>query len=76
MQVLLLPGWDYLPYDHVLPTRGVIGRRMAVAEVLLAPPRGPRLLVASAEVASQRLPQPDPSTVLRVGSGACGAPRW
>src|SRR3954471_5831335 len=69
MQVLLLPGWDCLPYDRVSPTRGVMGRRMAVAEALLVPPQGPRLLVASTEAASQRLPRPDPTAVLRLARG-------
>jgi transcription-repair coupling factor (superfamily II helicase) len=69
MQVLMLPGWDCLPYDRVSPTRGVMGRRMAVMEALLVPPRGPRLLVASAEAASQRLPRPDPTAMLRLARG-------
>jgi transcription-repair coupling factor (superfamily II helicase) len=69
MQVLLLPGWDCLPYDRVSPTRGVMGRRMAVAEALLTPFQGPRLLVASADAASQRLPRPDPAAVLRLARG-------
>src|SRR3954471_19322782 len=70
MQVLLLPGWDCLPYDRVSPTRGVMGRRMAVVAQLAAPPEGPCLLIASAGPAAQRLPRHDPAAVLHLARGA------
>ena len=67
--VWLLPGWDCLPYDSVSPSRAVMGRRMALpAEIAAA--RGPRLLIASVEAASQRLPCPDPAATLRLEQGA------
>ncbi|TCZ54985.1 DEAD/DEAH box helicase [Roseicella aquatilis] len=69
MAVLLLPGWDCLPYDRVSPSRAVIGRRMAVAAALAAERRGPCLVIASAEAASQRLPPHDPGAVLRIARG-------
>ncbi|MCB4825052.1 DEAD/DEAH box helicase [Roseicella aerolata] len=67
--VLLLPGWDCLPYDRVSPTRGIMGRRMAVLAALAAPPEGPRLLIASAEAALQRLPRQAEAS-LRLERGA------
>jgi transcription-repair coupling factor (superfamily II helicase) len=67
--VWLLPGWDCLPYDRVSPSRTVMGRRMALPAGIAAC-EGPRLLVASAEGASQRLPRHDPDAVLTVVRGA------
>jgi transcription-repair coupling factor (superfamily II helicase) len=70
--VLLLPAWDCLPYDRVSPSRAVMGARMAVVARLTgstaqlsrreaeereaAKPERPRLLIASVEAATQRLP--------------------
>jgi transcription-repair coupling factor (superfamily II helicase) len=72
--VLLLPGWDCLPYDRVSPSRAVMGRRVALAAALAAAGRGagspPRLLVASAEAASQRMPRRAPAAGLRLERGA------
>jgi transcription-repair coupling factor (superfamily II helicase) len=64
--VVLLPGWDCLPYDRVSPSRAVMGRRMALPGALAAA-TGPRLLVASAEAASQRLVRSDAGLSLACG---------
>ncbi len=59
-EVLLLPGWDCLPYDRVSPSRAVMGHRMALCARRSTLTEGrPRLLIASAEAASQRLPRLD-----------------
>ncbi|TDH60336.1 DEAD/DEAH box helicase [Dankookia rubra] len=67
LAVLLLPGWDCLPYDRVSPSRAVMGQRMEVArrtgEV------GPRLLIGSADSLAQRLPPPDAAAALRLETG-------
>ncbi|MBL6457173.1 DEAD/DEAH box helicase [Belnapia sp. T6] len=63
--VLLLPGWDCLPYDRVSPSRAVMGARMVLAAGLAE--AGARLLIASAEAASQRLPRPPRGLRLALG---------
>ena len=58
LEVVLLPGWDCLPYDRISPSRAVMGSRMAALAVLARPARGPRLVIASLAAAMQRLPPP------------------
>jgi transcription-repair coupling factor (superfamily II helicase) len=65
-EVLLLPGWDCLPYDRVFPSRDIMGQRMALATALLAGGGAARLLVASVEAMSQRLPRPDAGACLHL----------
>jgi transcription-repair coupling factor (superfamily II helicase) len=65
-EVLLLPGWDCLPYDRVSPSRDIMGQRMALATALLSGGGAPRLLVASVEAMSQRLPHPDAGACLHL----------
>jgi transcription-repair coupling factor (superfamily II helicase) len=67
LEVLLLPGWDCLPYDRVSPSRAVMGQRMAVAREACR--AVPRLLIGSAEALAQRLPRPDPAAWLRLEAG-------
>ena len=60
VEVLILPPWDCLPYDHASPSRECQGRRLQVLNRLAAgaadgaPDR--QVLVVSAEAAMQRLP--------------------
>jgi transcription-repair coupling factor (superfamily II helicase) len=56
VEVLVLPPWDCLPYDHASPSRDCQGRRLDVLRRLSTAPVGPRLLVVSPEAAMQRLP--------------------
>jgi transcription-repair coupling factor (superfamily II helicase) len=69
VEALLLPAWDCLPYDRVSPSRAVMGARMAVVARLAKPARAARLLVASVEAATQRLPRAaDPGVTLEAGA--------
>jgi transcription-repair coupling factor (superfamily II helicase) len=67
--VLLLPGWDCLPYDRASPSRATMGARMAALAALARPAAGARLVIASLGAALQRLPPRDApdSLVLRQG---------
>ncbi|MBO1073313.1 DEAD/DEAH box helicase [Roseomonas marmotae] len=69
VEVLLLPGWDCLPYDRASPSRAVMGSRMAVLSSLARAATGPRLVIAGIAAATQRLPPPAAfrSLVLRQG---------
>lgn len=64
-----LPGWDCLPYDRASPSRQVMGKRMAALLNLSAPTGQPRLLIASATAAMQRLPPPAYRDVLVLRRG-------
>ena len=59
VEALTLPSWDCLPYDRVSPNAAVSAQRM-IALARLASTRGarekPRILVASVNAISQRLP--------------------
>jgi transcription-repair coupling factor (superfamily II helicase) len=70
-EVLLLPGWDCLPYDRASPSRAVTGARLMVAAALEAPAAAsrPRLLIASVEAAMQRLPPAAARERLRLAEG-------
>ncbi|WP_122464999.1 DEAD/DEAH box helicase [Brevundimonas lutea] len=57
LEVLVLPPWDCLPYDHASPSRESQGRRLAVLD-RLADPIGRKLLITSPEAALQRVPPP------------------
>src|SRR4051794_9310661 len=48
-KVLLLPPWDCLPYDRVLPSRQSMGRRMLAMRQMCEPAVGGRVIVASPE---------------------------
>ncbi|WP_343896786.1 DEAD/DEAH box helicase [Craurococcus roseus] len=68
-EVSLLPAWNCLPYDRVSPSRAAMGARMATVARLAARPALPRLLVASVEAATQRLPRlADPGVTLEAGA--------
>ena len=69
VEALLLPAWDCLPYDRVSPSRAAMGARMAVVARLAEKPARPRLLVMSAEAATQRLPRTaDAGVALEAGA--------
>jgi transcription-repair coupling factor (superfamily II helicase) len=58
VEVLTLPAWDCLPYDRASPALRVMAERMATLHALQAPRKGPQLLVATANAATQRLVTP------------------
>ncbi len=53
--VLVLPRWDCLPYDGLLPSLDTTGRRASVLRRLAAA-RQPSLVLATADAALQRVP--------------------
>jgi len=56
VDLLVLPPWDVLPYDHAAPSIGVTGRRVETLARLAGPPGPhPRLLLVSAGAALQRV---------------------
>ncbi len=58
-ELVLLPPWDCLPFDRVMPSRESMGRRVAAIDRIAQAAAGPRLVVVSLEAAAQRLPKPD-----------------
>ena len=56
VEVLVLPPWDCLPYDHASPSRESQGRRLAVLSRLDTAGAGRQILVVSPEAVMQRLP--------------------
>ncbi len=54
LQVLTYPAWDCLPYDRASPTLRVMSERLATLHTLQQPAKKPRLLVTTANAASQR----------------------
>jgi transcription-repair coupling factor (superfamily II helicase) len=55
VEVLVLPPWDCLPYDHASPSRDCQGRRLEVLDRLDREDGTRRVLVVSPEAAMQRL---------------------
>jgi transcription-repair coupling factor (superfamily II helicase) len=68
-EVLLLPGWDCLPYDRAAPSPAVMGARMAVLAALRQPAAGPRLVIAGLAAALQRMPPPEAPDTLTLRQG-------
>lgn len=69
VEVLVLPPWDCLPYDHASPSRESQGLRLAVLSRLGERSRR-QVLVVSPEAAMLRLPPPEARSaafVLKVG---------
>ncbi|MGI8611691.1 MAG: transcription-repair coupling factor [Sphingomicrobium sp.] len=58
VEVLTLPSWDCLPYDRASPALRVMAERLATLNALQAKRKGPQLLVATANAATQRLLSP------------------
>lgn len=59
LEIILLPPWDCLPYDRVLPSRQCMGRRMDALRDWLSASARPRLLVTSLDAILQRIPPID-----------------
>ncbi|WP_267386731.1 transcription-repair coupling factor [Sphingomonas sp. GC_Shp_3] len=54
LEVLMFPAWDCLPYDRASPTLRVMAERMATLHRLQTSPKGPQLLVTTANAVAQR----------------------
>ncbi|MBL8573304.1 MAG: transcription-repair coupling factor [Hyphomicrobiaceae bacterium] len=61
VEVLILPGWDCLPYDRVSPNSIVVARRMTTLAALAkrTARTKPLVLLTTVNAAVQRLPTPD-----------------
>ena len=58
VEVLTLPAWDCLPYDRASPALRVMAERLAALSRLQDKPKGPQLLITTANAANQRLLTP------------------
>src|SRR5262245_45462725 len=58
MEVLTFSAWDCLPYDRTSPALRVMAERLATLNALQAKAKGPQLLVATENAATQRLLTP------------------
>ena len=58
IEVLAFPAWDCLPYDRASPALRVMAERLATLEKLQAKRKGPQLLIATANAATQRVLTP------------------
>ncbi|MFL6758311.1 MAG: transcription-repair coupling factor [Sphingomicrobium sp.] len=58
VEVLGFPAWDCLPYDRASPALRVMAERLATLEKLQAGRKGPQLLIATANAATQRILTP------------------
>ena len=58
VEVLAFPAWDCLPYDRASPALRVMAERLATLEKLQAKRKGPQLLIATANAATQRMLTP------------------
>jgi transcription-repair coupling factor (superfamily II helicase) len=54
LEVLAYPAWDCLPYDRASPSLRVMSERLATLHALQQPAKRPRLLVTTANAATQR----------------------
>jgi transcription-repair coupling factor (superfamily II helicase) len=54
LEIITFPAWDCLPYDRASPTLRVMAERLAALHRLQATPRGPQLVVTTANAAIQR----------------------
>ncbi len=59
LEVLVLPGWDCLPYDRISPTPQVMAERLATLARLTEPASAPRLLITTVNAVLQRVPPPE-----------------
>ncbi len=58
VEVLAFPAWDCLPYDRASPALRVMAERLATLEKLQGKRKGPQLLIATANAATQRILTP------------------
>lgn len=56
LDVIVMPGWDCLPYDRASPSREVMGRRVVALRRLTEANDAPRLLVTTPDALLQRVP--------------------
>ena len=54
LEVVTYPAWDCLPYDRASPTLRVMAERLAALHKLQTKPKGPQLVVTTANAATQR----------------------
>ncbi|USI73050.1 transcription-repair coupling factor [Sphingomonas morindae] len=54
LELLSFPAWDCLPYDRASPSLRISAERLATLHALQAKPKGPQLLVTTANAATQR----------------------
>ncbi|MEO5939209.1 MAG: transcription-repair coupling factor [Sphingomonas sp.] len=54
IEVIAYPAWDCLPYDRASPTLRIMAERLAALHRLQATPKGPQLLVTTANAVIQR----------------------
>jgi transcription-repair coupling factor (superfamily II helicase) len=54
LEVITYPAWDCLPYDRASPTLRVMAERLAALHRLQAKPKGPQLVITTANAATQR----------------------
>ncbi len=54
LEIIAFPAWDCLPYDRASPTLRVMAERLAALHRLQATPKGPQLVVTTANAATQR----------------------
>ncbi len=54
LEVVSYPAWDCLPYDRASPTLRVMAERVSALHRLQATPKGPQLVVTTANAATQR----------------------
>jgi len=58
LDVLQFPAWDCLPYDRASPTLRIMAERIAALHRLQNKPKGPQLLLTTANAATQRVLTP------------------
>ncbi|WP_267380385.1 MULTISPECIES: transcription-repair coupling factor [unclassified Sphingomonas] len=58
LEVVTFPAWDCLPYDRASPTLRVMAERIAALHRLQANPKGPQLVLTTANAATQRVLTP------------------
>ncbi|SFP62986.1 transcription-repair coupling factor [Sphingomonas rubra] len=58
LEVVTFPAWDCLPYDRASPTLRVMAERVAALHRLQAKAKGPQLVLATANAATQRVLTP------------------
>ena len=58
VEALTFPAWDCLPYDRTSPALRVMAERLATLNALQEKAKGPQLLVATENAATQRLLTP------------------
>ena len=58
LEMVTFPAWDCLPYDRASPSLRVMAERVAALQRLQAKPKGPQLVLTTANAASQRVLTP------------------